>query len=129
MENVEEILKKQREQVGKRLKELRGDTSQKDVSTLLGIGQSAYSAKERGEDSLTPEQIQMIMNHYNVSYYWLMTGFEQQALPNALSEKDCYKLLYERELEVSKFLKEQLEVRNGEMAALLAVVKNLPNNG
>lgn len=122
MENAEEILKKQRVSVGKRLKELRGDKGQKELAEMLNIGQSAYSAKERGEDSLTPEQIQILMDYFNVSYAWLTTGEETEK--STPIKNECYHLEQRviAQSEEIAFLRRQLETRNVEFEKILQVI-------
>ena len=132
MEKVEELLRKQRIELGKRLKLLRGNnTTQKEMAELLGIGTSAYSAKERGEEGsgLTTDQMQTLIDKFGITYYWLMTGVEQPDLPTEIDEKEFYKQLYERANEENKFLKQQINARNEEISSLLQVMKGLSKNG
>lgn len=53
--------------VAKRLVELRGDRSQRDVAEVLGITQAAYAMYETGKRTPRDDKKEKLANYYGVS--------------------------------------------------------------
>lgn len=59
-----------------RLKEIRKNLNlnQEDFGKRLGVGKTAISKLEKGENNLTDSMIKLISKEFNVDYIWLTTG-------------------------------------------------------
>ncbi len=60
--------------IGNRLKNLRGDVSQGEFATLLGIKQQQYSRYETGKNRPPYPVLKKIADHARVSVDWIITG-------------------------------------------------------
>lgn len=77
--------------LGKRLKELRGDRSQKEIADFLGITETGYGHYERGSRSPDPKAIGQLADFFNVSTDYLLgrdnsKDTPEKAFESALSD-------------------------------------------
>ncbi|WMJ88900.1 helix-turn-helix domain-containing protein [Anaerocolumna sp. MB42-C2] len=62
--------------MNERLKDLRKflNLNQEDFGKRLGVGKTAISKLEKGENNLTDSMVKLICKEFNVDYIWLTTG-------------------------------------------------------
>ena len=60
------------DRIGDRLRELRGEMSQKDAANLIGMKQQAWALYEKGQSSPGAKLIQKICCAFHVSSDWLL---------------------------------------------------------
>lgn len=65
-------------EMGRRIREIRGDLSLDDFEAILGVSRSSISLYERGESWPKPETLSKIVAHGKVTYEWLLTGKEPE---------------------------------------------------
>lgn len=78
---------------GERVRAIRSslDFSLEKFGKQLGVGRSAISKIEKGENSLTDQMARLICREYNVNYDYLMTGDGDMfdSLPETVLDELC----------------------------------------
>lgn len=69
--------------IGDRIKEIRKelDKNQEEFGRLIGIGKTAVSKLEKGENSPSDQTVILICKEFNINEEWLRYGTEPMALP------------------------------------------------
>lgn len=69
--------------IGDRIKEIRKelDKNQEEFGRLIGIGKTAVSKLEKGENSPSDQTVILICKEFNISEEWLRYGTEPMTLP------------------------------------------------
>ena len=98
-------------EIGNTLKDMRYKMgySQKQISSYLGISQSAYSQYVRGNTAISRDSLEMLANIYGVEEYDILT---------------CNKPLLQAEMAFS-FIQKEDKIRNlGQIASFHKIIKN-----
>ena len=126
MENTEIIYETAKIELGNRLRELRGEKSQKDIASLLSIKQSVYSEKELGKGNLTLDQVNILTSFYGVSYDYLINGktveYNEELIVTPKTIFDSLEARINEQKSEILFLRKQLEVSNLETTQMLEAI-------
>ena len=98
-------------EIGNTLKDMRYKMgySQKQISSYLGISQSAYSQYERGNTAISKDSLEMLANIYGVEEYDILT---------------CNKPLLQADMAFS-FIQKEDKIKNlGQIASFHKIIKN-----
>ena len=98
-------------EIGSILKVLRNGMgySQKQISSYLGISESAYSQYERGNTAISKDSLEMLANIYGVEEYDILT---------------CNKPLLQADMAFS-FIQKEDKIKNlGQIASFHKIIKN-----
>ena len=113
--------------MNERLRELRKalKITQKELGKTLGIGDAAISKIEKGENTLTEQNIKAICREFNASYDWLKygTGEMFDAVPETLVDE----LVQEFDLDDldRRIILGYLHLTEGERAAVKKYIQNV----
>ena len=112
---------------GERVKEIRKSFSLtlEKFGEKLGVGKTAISKIERGENKLTDQMTKSICREFNVDYIWLTTGHGKMFVENddefrkkidriMASEDDTRKILF----------KSLVDASDNDIAAIKQFIKN-----
>ncbi len=78
-----------------RLRQLRGDRTQAEMASILGMSQANYGYYENGKQSLKSTQIEQICTRFKCSAEWLLC-FDSQAAemdPRQIELNDLYEAM------------------------------------
>lgn len=97
--------------MNERIKELRKslNLTMEKFGGRLGVGKTAISKIEKGDNSLTDQMFKGICREFNVSEEWLRTGFGEMFLPDTNEEIEAlakkYNLSHNAQVVIEKFVK------------------------
>lgn len=118
---------------GQRVKELRKELNLtlEKFGKPLGVGKTAISKIENGENSLTDQMIISICREYNANEEWLRTGEGEMFLPltrNQVITDFAADLIKEEDSFRSRLIEALAKLSEDEWEVLEKIAKNLTEN-
>lgn len=113
--------------MNERIKEIRKtlNLTMEKFGKRLGVGKTAISKIEKGDNSLTDQMFKSVCREFNVNEEWLRTGTGEMFIPNTSNELEALAKKYNLSQGVYVFIEKLVNAQTETQDALIRFIKEV----